>query len=513
MYCLELLFAKRSENGINLARAALMTADRKPSKVTYAALKGALWSGVGQWGGAVIGLVAFIINARILGPSVIGTNAFAVSMVAFGNLVVAGVLVEALIQRKTLSDEERSAGFWISAPFGLLGIIVFPIIAMFVPGKVGEILPYCALAIPINALAAAPVAILMRDLRFKVLSTVELIAITVSSTLGVGMALNGFGVYSLVYMELTRISLRCVGAYAVSSYRPQLKPNVQAIKSVGKFGIGGLLLSLVGTAQNQIPRLAIGYFLGEAALGVFALATRLFNVLSSLVLGPLGSVALSVTGRLQDDLETLRDLYLKSIQFVSVIAMPCFLGIVAIAPILIPLAFGESWTAAIVPTQMLMLLGMRFAMTSNYVAVLRGVGETQRPLIVQVTALIIIIAGIPFAAPLGIVAVTALLMVRTLVTWPLGSYFLKQKIGVGLWHQLKAGAGAAIASILMAGMVMIWVGQTEGILDDGIRLVGGVAIGVCAYIILLLFFEREFVVSILARFRSPAGSAQPAHES
>ena len=305
MYCLEFLFAKRSKSGINLARAALMTADRKPSKMTYAALKGALWSGVGQWGGAVIGLVAFIINARILGPSVIGTNAFAVSMVAFGNLVVAGVLVEALIQRKTLSDEERSAGFWISVPFGLLGIIVFPVIAMFVPGKVGEILPYCALAIPINALAAAPVAILMRELRFKVLSTVELIAITVSSTLGVGMALNGFGVYSLVFMELTRISLRCVGAYAVSSYRPQLKPNLQAIKSVGKFGVGGLLLSLVGTAQNQIPRLAIGYFLGEAALGVFALATRLFNVLSSLVLGPLGSVALSVTGRLQDELEAL----------------------------------------------------------------------------------------------------------------------------------------------------------------------------------------------------------------
>ena len=322
------------------------------------------------------------------------------------------------------------------------------------------------------------------------------------------MALNGFGVYSLVIMELIRLSIRCVGVYVVSAYRPGAIPNRDVLKSVARFGAGGLLLSLISTVQQQTPRIAIGYWLGEEALGIFALATRLLRAISGFVLAPLGSVAMSITGRLQDDHETLRALYLQSIQFVSVVAIPCFFGLAAVAPILIPLAIGETWSAAVVPTQILLLLGLRLAMTSNYVAVLRGIGETRSPLIVQLVAAMIVLVGTPLAVPLGLLAVVMVLVTRSLATWPIGAYFLRQKIGIGFADQIKAGMGAAVASAIMALVVSLWIHQTQPFLGDWARMMSGIAIGVVLYSAFLFVFERTLILSVLNRMKSPTQSAQ-----
>lgn len=478
-----------------------MSETDKLGRTTRVALKGALWSGVGQWGMSLITLLTLSINARLLGPEIYGIQAIAAAIVGFGNIIVSGALVEALTQRQNLTTQERHAGFWISLPIGLVLFGAFWIASLGMHGPVAAILPLSAVAIPLNACAAAPVALLMRDLRYKALSTVELISTALACATGVSLALTGHGVYSLVWMELTRVAARCVGAYWATAYRPGPVPDLATLWSVARFGLGGLGVSLVGLTDRQVPKLAIGYWLGNEAVGVFVIAWRMYETFSRIVLGPLGAVAMSITARLQDDPTTLRRLLFRSMRFAVTLAAPGFLGLAAISPVLVPAVFGDQWNAAILPAQIMMLMGVRNAASAHTTSVLRGVGHTRAPLTIQLIGLGITLALTPVMVPLGVAAAATLMLLRSLMTWPIGAHYLRKAITISYGDQVRAGAPSMVASIIMALIVWAWVIWARDELGLWATTISGVLIGILAYVSLLWLVAKDMMddVQIQAR--------------
>lgn len=431
-------------------------ADEEPGveHTTRRAIGGAFWAAVGRWSMSAVTVVTLAINARLLGPEPFGVHALAMTVIAFGELLVAGTLAEALVQRRDLSDAERRAGFWIAAPIGIVLLGAAALTAPLFPSSVAAILPVTALALPLAAFASAPVALLMRDLRFKELTTVELIATATASVVGISLALAHYGVWSLVFMELTRVALRCGGVFVITRYQPGAPPPWAAIRSVLDFGLKGLGIAALAQLDRQIPRLIIGVWLGVGALGVFSIATRVFETVSRLVLGPMSTVALSVASSLQHDMVGLRRIVLGATAVSASLAAPCFLGLAALAPLLVPLVFGASWSNAVLPIQILMLIGLRGTVSAFNVPILRGIGNSRGPLILTGVGALLTAVLTPLAAPLGLVAITLSMLARSLITWPIGADMVRKATGLGLVAQAGAGAAPVAAASIMAALVL-----------------------------------------------------------
>jgi O-antigen/teichoic acid export membrane protein len=458
---------------------------------------------------STIAFATLAINARLLGPDPFGAHALAMTIIAFGELLVAGPLAEALVQRRDITDAERRAGFWIAAPIGVVLLIAVATTASLFSGTLAAILPVTAIALPLAAFASAPVALLMRDLRFKELTIVELIATGAGSVVGVALALGHYGVWSLVFMELTRVTLRCAGVFIATRYAPGAPPPWTAIRSVLDFGMKGLGIAALAQLDRQIPRLVIGVWLGVSALGVFSIAMRVFETLSRLVLGPLSAVALSVASSLQRDMSGLRRIVLGATAVSASLAAPCFLGLAALAPLLVPLVFGASWASAILPMQILMLIGLRGTVSAFTVPILRGLGNSRGPLVLTGVGTLLTAGLTALAAPFGLVAITLSMLLRSLATWPIGARLVRQATGLSMLEQARAGAAPIAAAGVMAALVAA-LAASVGSLQPWIEVAALVAIGAFAYPAVLYLLApaslRSGLVSRLSNLLSKRGA-------
>jgi O-antigen/teichoic acid export membrane protein len=326
---------------------------------------------------------------------------------------------------------------------------------------------------------------LIREHRFKALSTLELAAAAAASCVGIGLALGGHGVFSLVFQELTREVVRCAGAFLLSGYRPGAPPPVTAMASVLRFGAGGLGVAFLVQADRQAPRLIIGLSLGAQALGIFTLAMKLFDTLSQLVLGPLGAVAMSTVARLQHSLPALRALVAGSMRVTAGLAAPGFLGLAAMAPVLVPAVFGASWAEAVATAQILLLIGIRSSASAFNIAILRGVGMSSEPIFIVAVSAILTTIMTAIAVPFGVLAVATAIMLRSYSTWPLGAWYVKRAIGLGIVDQAKAGALPIAAALAMAAIVYGFVIAANAPLGAWPTIALAPLLGVLLYALLL----------------------------
>jgi O-antigen/teichoic acid export membrane protein len=127
--------------------------------------------------------------------------------------------------------------------------------------------------------------------------------------------------------------------------------SFSGIKSVAKeywtFPMFNLPASIVNTLSLQLPSLFLAAFYGSHTVGLYFLAHSLLVLPASLVSSSIGQAFLGeISKMVREESSGLRQLYLKTVKHLSLIAIPT-IGVLALAaPFLIALVFGDEWTDA-----------------------------------------------------------------------------------------------------------------------------------------------------------------------
>jgi O-antigen/teichoic acid export membrane protein len=317
-------------------------------------------------------------------------------------------------------------------------------------------------------------------------------------------------------MELARSVVRG-GVFAVAArWRPGFAGRIAHFRETARFNGGILLLKTLQALDKALPRALIGGLMGPAALGLFALASRLYEQVNAVLVDPISALATPVTARARREPETLRRLLEQAMDLSSALAYPAFLGVAATAPVLVPLAFGRHWAGAVPVVQVMMLLGLRSAVSSCNGGVLRGLGrpDLQVRVVAVGAALTAVLA--PAAAPFGATAAAAALVVRGFATWPLGALYVRRLTGFPMSAQFSAGARSLAAAALMAAAVSALLHYGEGALRPELLLAASIGLGAAVYAgALAIAAPRlaaralDFAVARLRRAPRTAGAAQP----
>jgi O-antigen/teichoic acid export membrane protein len=423
-------------------------------------VQGLFWSIVQSWGRQAISVIIFAVLARLVGPSAFGQIALVGVFISFIQVFIDQGFPIAIIQRDNLESEHLDTAFWtnvgISSLLTVIGILGAPLIAEgFKEPQITPIIQYLSLGFIINAFSSVPQAILNRNLEFRPLALRALTAILVGGILGIFMAFQGFGVWSLVGKQLAEGVIGAIALWWASDWKPKLRFSIQHFKDLFLFGSHIVLTNIFEFFNRQSDNLLIGYFLGTTALGYYTIAYRILMIITSLLTGVVNQVTMPAFSRLQREIEHLQSSFYKATQFVSIVAFPIFTAIAILSPELISVFFGKEWLPSVPVLQALSFVGAQHSISYLYTDVILAMGKSSWRLKLNCLNAITNVLVFAFTVQWGYLAVAIGLAIQAcFIATPLFLLAVKKLIHIQLKTYLFQFFSPILSSIIMAASVL-----------------------------------------------------------
>lgn len=168
---------------------------------------------------------SLMILARLLDPKDFGLVGMVTAITGVLSLFRDFGLSSATIQRVEVTEAQVSTLFWINVAVGaglcFLLAVASPLVARFYhqPRLVWVTIALSS-GFLFNAVGIQHSARLQREMRFATLSSIDVISLVVSVTTGVGMAVAGFGYWSLVAMTIVPPLVTTIGLWIATMWVP-----------------------------------------------------------------------------------------------------------------------------------------------------------------------------------------------------------------------------------------------------------------------------------------------------
>ncbi|MDQ1513906.1 MAG: hypothetical protein QOC59_1748, partial [Microbacteriaceae bacterium] len=337
----------------------------RTSSLTARTLRGFVWAFTGSAGQAMLQIAATIVLARLLTPEQFGSVAAALLIVGLAQLLTQLGVSAALVQRQTLTDDDVAAAFGFSVLVSVVFAVGLAMSASALNPLVGlapdsGLLPLLAPALVLAGIAAVPSGLLQRNLRFRQLTVVDLIAAGPAMIgVSVALALAGLGAYALAWAEIVAGLVTAVGYLLLA--RPTLRllaPDVAWARLQPMIGFGsGYSLAQLGNwiAQNA-DNLVVANMLGTAPLGVYSRAYNLLSEPAAVIGGAADKVLFPAMARVREDGERLRAAYVRSASLIALVTAPASVMLFVLAPEVVRVLLGPRWEAVVLPLQVFALV-------------------------------------------------------------------------------------------------------------------------------------------------------------
>jgi PST family polysaccharide transporter len=464
---------------------------------------GAAWSAAGGWIEQGVSAIIFLVVARLVGVEDFGLAAMAFAFLFLGEFLVRDTLTEAIVQRRSLEDGRLEATFFALIGFSLVVVLALGLISQVAAGAYGEptvaaLLLAASPTVLMIAAAGVPTALLRRQLAYRTLAIRGVLGVSAGGIVGISMALNDFGAWSLVCQRLTEVGINSVTSFTAAGWRPERWPSRTDYALLRGLGPKVVLLRAMTLVIGQTPTVALGVFAEPRAAGLFAFAWRFIEIARFLIVRPLQGVAQSVIAAMRRKHAATDHFFLDLSNLAAWVAFPAFVGFALIAHPLIEVLLGQDWAAAAVILSILCVTGAISALSSiqeAYLLALDRIGAFVRAAAFEAAIGIVIVA---LASQYGPVAAAAAVVVRALVALPLrttAALAPERITPVGLIGALTTPLLAAVG---MAVPVVLWRMAVLGRVADAIFLISTIAIGVATVCIMLF----GFMPGSLARLRT-----------
>jgi O-antigen/teichoic acid export membrane protein len=354
---------------------------------------------MGGFGGkTLIQLASTVVLARLLSPADFGLVAMVTAIVGVADLVRDFGLTGAIIQARTLSDRMWMSVMWLSVALGIGLMLVIAASAPLIAWLYGEeqlVLLTLAIApiLLINGLSMPMQARVQRDLRFGTLANIDVVSMLIGVALGIGAAVLGWGVWSLVVMSGAGQLYRLIALWVASRPkfgRPRISREVLPLVTTGGSLFG---VQLLNYATKNLDNVVIGQQLGPAALGQYSRAYALYLLPMQQLNGTLGRVALPVLSKLQDDHERFRRYTRGALMIIGYLTIPVYAVAAAVAQPLVAILLGPGWEQAATLFSILALAGIAQAIGSVLGWMYLTLGRANKQLLFFVITRPILIAG------------------------------------------------------------------------------------------------------------------------
>jgi O-antigen/teichoic acid export membrane protein len=476
------------------------------------AVRGGLWRLIGQGASLLLKLTYLAVLARLLTPNDFGLVAMVTALTGVFELFTSAGLSAATVQRQEISDQQISQLFWVNMLVG--GLLALACVAsaslianFYHDPRLYWVVVAMAPGFLINAAGVQHSALLQRELRYLVLSTIDTSAQLCCTALGIVLALAGFGYWSLVISTLSVPAVNTAGFWLATSWVPRLPRRGVEIRPMLYFGGTVTLNSIVVYVGYNLEKVLLGRFWGADALGLYTRAVQLTNLPVSSINAAVGGVFFSVLSRLQNNPSRFRSFFLKGYSAVMAVTMPATLFSAMFANDIVAVVLGANWAESASIFRLMSPTIMVFGIINPLGWVLLPVGRQKRSLQIALVLAPLVMAsyllGLPYG-PNGVAfcySAAMLLWVFPHVVWCL------HDMPISVSDLVRTIAPPLLAGSVAAGCAFALCAYSIPAVSPALRLaVGGITMGIIySWILLFLMGQLDLYLDVFSAFRRPSG--------
>ena len=456
-------------------------------------IRGLGWSTGQTVGSLSIQVVTIVVLSRILSPTEVGIVAAAMGVIYV--LMTLGYLGTgaAIIQRQEIGREHIGTALLLNLAVAMVLIALVFLVAPWLEKLLGidqveEVLLVLAILILGHAWMTLLESLATRDLRFRLVATVDFAATTVGYCgLSIACALLGFGLWSLVAGHLGRVLLKAIVLAFVFRRRLSLAVSRSALSDLLHFGLSFTLGKGASDITSNLDRTVIGGLLGADIAGLYARSRQVLQLGNSLALRPIDIVLFPAMSKVQKDPAKLQRAFYSASMLISLMTLPAVVVVILISDPLVPFILGEQWTGIVLPMQILSLSIFLSAATWLGIMLARSVGQVRSPAVIQVITSILVFCAIGVAYPGGLEAICWGLLVVKLIGLVLTANVVGRVLGIGFRKMLVP----VVPGLMVAGSFAAFWWVYTAILGSWAQSVPGatvyiVLVGLTFCLVLLL---------------------------
>lgn len=472
-----------------------------------AAIRGTSWSSMGAIVSIGAQVVYTAVMGRLLTPTEFGTVAAATVLMVLASLISQAGIQRAVIQAPSLTKRQVTAAHGISILFGVcvstVLLVAAPLVRTFSDApNVVAVTQVQGAIFAIHGLGVVAQGLLRRRLKFRQVAIIAVGADISSFAFGIGLAVAGFGVWSIVAANVLQATVLSIGSVATARFWRLPSFELSAVRRLMGFGLGVTGVSLLEYATLVAPDVFVSRFLGPAALGNFTRATMLVRLPSQRVAETVTAVMMPTLSHVQEDRARFARGYQAAFSLVCVITIPLAAVLAVAADLVIPFLLGDGWddAASVLPW---LSVAVAFAVLASVPAIALEAANHLRPkVLLEILRLVVYLIAFGLLSGRTVSLVEVALVVVALEAMRLVFYVteIARHVSMPVGPLVRSGAEAVVLAAVAAAVMALILGWYSGSLFTTL-LLGGLGTTLACAGLAAATVKRSYVMSVLLDVR------------
>jgi len=472
--------------------------------VNSSTYRGVMWSMAERFSVQGVRFAVMLVIARILTPDDFGLVGMLAIFIGIANSLTDCGFSQALIRKQNRTPEDISTSFYFnfvsSCVIYLLLYIIAPWVSEFYSEPaLCELMRVLCLGVVISSFGVVQRALLIARIDFKTLAKVSLTASIISGATGIFFAIEGYGVWTLVWQQLVNDTVSTLLLFKYSCWQPQRLLSKQSFKELFPFGYKLMMSGLINTVFDNIYQLFIGRLFSAGSLGNYVQAQNFSILPSANISNIIQRVTYPVMCTMQDETERIKAYFLKILRATAFVCFPMMTLLGAVAYPMVVILLGDKWVYAATLLVPLCFSMMWTPIHSLNLNLLQVAGRTDLFLRLEIIKKIIGVTFLLITIPLGLTIMCYGQIVNSVICLYINTYYTGKLYNLGWLVQMKSLAYIFIASLMAFSVSTVIV---RLIMSEYLQLLAGLAVGLSVYMLSSLIFkvnETKFILSLIRK--------------
>lgn len=411
-------------------------------------------------GSGIFGL-ANIVLAHILTPEDFGIIGMTAIFLTLSNSLVDSGFANALTRKKEVSRSDLDTVFYFNLTVStLLYVILYfaaPFIARFFHQDIlVRVIRVLSLSLVINAFGIVQKILLYRRIDFKTQAWISLVSSLTAAAAAIICAVKGAGLWSLVILQLVRMSISSVLLWIVSRWHPGFSFSWASFREMFSFGSRLLLTSIMSTVWAEIYSMVIGKVYTPSILGLYSRAEKVKAMFTTNIGMVMQRVCYPVLSTVQDETGRQVQMYRKMFKTTVLLSFTAIFGLWAVAEPFMVTVFGQKWLPAVEYLRILCFSGLFLPLMLSCVNVINADGRSDLTLILEILKTSLGVIPVLFGIFISVKAMLWSMIATSAVLYVIHAAFVSKVIPYSVGRQFADMLPTLIVSALMALIVNLF---------------------------------------------------------
>lgn len=461
-----------------------------------------IWRFAERCGAQLVTFIVSIVLARILTPSDYGTIALVTVFITILQVFIDSGLSTALIQKKDADDLDFSSVFYFNFVICIiLYLIMFvsaPLIADFYKeSSLVSIVRVISLTLIISGVKGVQQSYVSRHMLFKRFFFSTLGGTIFSAVLGIIMAYAGFGVWAIVFQQLSNNAIDTLILWITVKWRPIKKFSWSRLKNLLSFGWKMLASSLLDTIYNNLRNMIIGKLYTSADLAFYNQGDKFPKLIVTNINTSIDSVLLPTMSNEQDNHVRVKDMTRRAIKISTYIMAPLMIGLAFCAKPIVQIVLTDKWLPCVPYLQIFCISYLFWPIHTANLNAIKAMGRSDLFLKLEVIKKFIGMILLLITMNISVMAMAYSLLISGLISQVINSWPNRYLLKYSYIDQIKDILPNIVMALIM-GVFVYFINYLN--LSVLVSLMIQIILGGIIYLVLSIFTKNDsftYLINIL----------------